>query len=831
MNAHAIRRDRTRKFEIRPTMNNAARPRQQVSISERIAQHIDASSAQVDAAIELLDGGATVPFISRYRKEVTGSLTDAQLRDLEEKLSYLRDLDQRRASIIDTIDEQGKLNDALKSKLESATTKAELEDLYLPYKKKRRTKGQIAIEAGLLSLADTLWEHPENEPEALAKNYVATHESDASLNVDDTKAALEGARYILMERFAEDAGLIARLREQLNEQAFLCSSMAKGKAEEGAKFSDYFDHQEPFKAVPGHRALAMFRGRSEGILSLKLLLRQADEFNDQACINTVGAWLGFKNLGAAADSWRAQVVSWTWKIKLSLHLESELFAQLRDRADTEAIGVFASNLADLLLAAPAGARPTLGLDPGYRSGVKVTAIDATGQVKDHATIYPHKPQQQWDSSLATLATLCSRHAIELVAIGNGTASRETEKLASELIRQMADLPQEKRRHMTQVVVSEAGASVYSASKTAEEEFPELDVTIRGAVSIARRLQDPLAELVKIDPKAIGVGQYQHDVSQASLARSLDATVEDCVNAVGVDLETASVPLLSRVAGLTPVLATNIVEYRDTHGAFKTRKELKKVPRLGPKAFEQAAGFLRVRDGTDPLDCSGVHPESYPVVKRIVEKTGCKVNALIGDSAQLNSLNAEDFVDDQFGLPTVKDIISELDKPGRDPRPEFKAVQFADGIEKITDLVPNQILEGKVTNVTAFGAFVDIGVHQDGLVHISALSDTFVKDPRSVVKAGDIVKVKVMDVDVMRQRIALSMRLNDDANEAGDSRSRRSNGAQNTHGGSAGKQRSSSGQAAAKSVAHASKGKGKSTTGTEQPSALALQLKAALEAKK
>ncbi len=814
-------------------MNQVAKHDVQLSISERIAQHINATSRQVDSAIELLDGGATVPFISRYRKEVTGSLTDSQLRDLEEKLTYLRDLDQRRLSIMESINEQGKLTDSLKSQLAQATTKAELEDLYLPYKKKRRTKGQIAIEAGLLPLAEALWDNPANVPETLASEYVKTDTDDSTLSVADAKAALEGARYILMERFAEDAGLIARLRERLNDQAYLCSTMVKGKAAEGAKFSDYFEHNESFKSVPGHRALAMFRGRSEGFLGLRLLMKSADEFNDQPCIDTVSAWLDFKDNGKPADAWRAQVVSWTWKIKLSLHLESELFAQLRSRADAEAISVFANNLADLLLAAPAGARATLGLDPGYRSGVKVTAVDATGQVKDFATIYPHKPQQQWDKSLAALVSLCSKHAIELIAIGNGTASRETEKLAGELIRQMAELPVDKRRHMTQVVVSEAGASVYSASKAAEDEFPELDVTIRGAVSIARRLQDPLAELVKIEPKAIGVGQYQHDVSQASLARSLDATVEDCVNSVGVDLETASAPLLSRVAGLTPTLAANIVEYRDSHGAFKTRKELKDVPRLGPKAFEQAAGFLRVRNGTDPLDCSGVHPESYPVVKRIVAKTGCDVAALIGDSARLNALNAEDFVDEQFGLPTVQDIISELEKPGRDPRPEFRAVRFADGVEKITDLTPNQVLEGKVTNVTAFGAFVDVGVHQDGLVHISALSDTFVKDPRTVVKAGDIVKVKVMDVDVARQRIALSMRLSDDANEQGggsDARSRSQSGSQKSPRNHTSRDRNVGTGSAKKSGKQPNRGQGNQSTGVDQPSALALQLKAALEGK-
>ena len=812
-------------------MSTVAQP----SISARIAQSINATEQQVNAAVELLDGGATVPFISRYRKEVTGGLSDSQLRDLEERLAYLRELEQRRAAIVDTIDQQGKLNDELRGKLAMAQTKAELEDLYLPYKKKRRTKGQIAIEAGLLPLAEQLWEDPQLSPDAVAKTYIVVDESiDSSLHIKDEKAALEGARYILMERFAEDASLIARMRTLLQDQAYLCSTMVKGAEVEGAKFSDYFDHQEPFNKVPGHRSLAMFRGRSEGFLSLHLLLKNADEFSDQGCIDAVAAHVGFNDRSLPADAWRAQVVSWTWKVKLSMHLENELFSDLKARADNEAIGVFASNLKDLLLAAPAGARATLGLDPGYRSGVKVTVIDANGKVLDHSTIYPHKPQAQWSQSLTTLASMCTRHKVELVAIGNGTASRETEKLAGELIKAMAELPAGQRRHMTPVVVSEAGASVYSASKTAEDEFPDLDVTIRGAVSIARRLQDPLAELVKIDPKAIGVGQYQHDVSQAALARSLDATVEDCVNSVGVDLETASSALLSRVAGLSPVLAGNIVEYRDNVGMFKTRKELKKVPRLGPKAFEQAAGFLRIRDGKDPLDCSGVHPESYPVVKRIIDSSGFSLAQLMDDSAQLQKLNPADFVDDQFGLPTVKDIISELEKPGRDPRPQFRAVRFADGVEKITDLVPDQVLEGKVTNVTAFGAFVDVGVHQDGLVHISALSNTFVKDPREVVKAGDIVKVKVMSVDAQRKRIGLSMRLDDSAadQDEGQARSRRpshsASKSTSSAAGSAQRAANSSNRGSARKGANSNRSN--SSVGTDQPSALALQLKAALQNK-
>ena len=793
---------------------------QHSSLHARIAQDISATEKQVNAAVELLDGGATVPFISRYRKEATGGLSDTQLRDLEERLVYLRDLEQRRESIAQAIEEQGKLTDELKQRLAQVQTKAELEDLYLPFKKKRRTKGQIAMEAGLAPLAEQLWSSPENDPEALAQTFVNTDSAiDSALQVADTQAALTGAKYILMERFAEDAVLIATLRNLLQNQAFLCSSMVKGKAEEGAKFSDYFDHQESYQRVPGHRALAMLRGRSEGVLSLQLLLKQSDEFSDDPCIKAIAAHVRFDDKGRAADAWRAQVVSWTWKIKLSMHLESELLSDMRARADTEAIGVFASNLKDLLLAAPAGARATLGLDPGYRSGVKVAAIDASGKVLDHTAIYPHKPQQQWQQALQTLTKMCIKHKLELVAVGNGTASRETEKLADELIKALTDRPSGERLLMTKVVVSEAGASVYSASRVAEEEFPDLDVTIRGAVSIARRLQDPLAELVKIDPKAIGVGQYQHDVSQSSLARSLDATVEDCVNSVGVDLETASSALLSRVAGLTPTLAANIVEYRDTQGMFATRKELKKVPRLGPKAFEQAAGFLRIRDGRDPLDCSGVHPESYPVVKRIIDSSDCSLAALIGDTGKLRALDPQYFVDEQFGLPTVKDIISELEKPGRDPRPQFKAVRFADGVEKITDLQPDQVLEGKVTNVTAFGAFVDVGVHQDGLVHISALSHTFVKDPREVVKAGDIVKVKVMSVDVQRQRIALSMRLDDNAEDSG----RKDDHATMPR-------TRNSGRANKPGQSSSARNNKPSAPADNQPSALALQLKAALSAK-
>ncbi|ASJ73028.1 Tex family protein [Granulosicoccus antarcticus] len=819
-------------------------------ITSLIAEAIEATERQVVAAIELLDGGATVPFISRYRKEVTGGLTDNQLRTLEERLGYLRELDDRRESIMSSIDEQGKLDDALRTRIHNAATKAELEDLYLPFKKKRRTKGQIAIEAGLLPLAELLWQNPENDPQQAAVPYItATAASgDEKEAVADAKAALDGARYILMERFAEDASLIARLRELMQNQAYFCASLVKGQEQEGAKFRDYFDHQEPLARVPGHRALAMFRGRTEGALSLNLLLQKGDEFSDEGCVNLVASHVGFQHTAQPADDWRQQVVSWTWKIKLSLHLETELLGALRSRADAEAISVFAANLQDLLLAAPAGPRPTLGLDPGYRSGVKVTVIDATGKVVGHTAIFPHKPQQQWQQSLGTLAQLCKKHAVELVAIGNGTASRETEKLADELIDGLRKAGTEGQRQlMTKVVVSEAGASVYSASQQAEDEFPDLDVTIRGAISIARRLQDPLAELVKIDPKAIGVGQYQHDVSQTALAKSLDATVEDCVNSVGVDLDTASAALLSRVAGLTPTLANNIVAYRDEQGAFKSRKELKKVPRLGPKAFEQAAGFLRIPNGKDPLDASGVHPEAYPVVQRIIEYSGKSLEQLIGDASVLRALDASQFTDEQFGLPTVMDILKELEKPGRDPRPEFRAVQFADGVEKVSDLVPNQVLEGKVTNVTAFGAFVDVGVHQDGLVHISALSDTYVKDPRDVVKAGDIVKVKVMAVDIERQRIGLSMRLTDDAEDAaergrGGSREQGQRASGNG-GGRAGSspgqrpgqgsgQRSNSNQRDKRT--NGSSGRQKQATShretSDQPSALALSLKAALEGK-
>ena len=783
---------------------------------QRIAETINASPQQVQVAVDMLDSGDTVPFISRYRKEATGGLTDAQLRDLEQRLSYLRDFDARKESILAAIDEQGALTDTLRSQIMQVDTKSALEDLYLPYKKKRRTKGQMAIEAGLEPLANLLWNSPEKQPDDEAKAYIK--ESDG---VADIKAALEGARSILVERFAEDAVLIGRIRDLLQNQAYLCASVVKGKDTEGEKFKDYFDHQEPYGKVPGHRALAMFRGRKEGVLSLRLLLKEPEGYGDNGCIEAIARHLGFSNKQLPSDPWREQVVSWVWKVKLVSHLEVEFFTALKIKADAEAISVFAANLQDLLLSAPAGARPTLGLDPGYRSGVKVTVIDANGKVVQHDTIYPHAPQKQWDKAVTILNTLCKKYNVELIAVGNGTASRETEKLAEEIINNSGV------KGITKVLVSEAGASVYSASKIAEDEFPDLDVTIRGAVSIARRLQDPLAELVKIDPKAIGVGQYQHDVSQTALQRSLEATVEDCVNSVGVNLDTASAALLSRVAGLSTTLAENIVSYRNEHGTFDTRAQLKKVPRLGPKAFEQCAGFIRIPSGSNPLDSSGVHPEAYPVVKRILKHAGRDINELMGDGSYLNSLNPEQFIDEQFGEPTVRDILLELEKPGRDPRPEFKAVKFSDEIESINDLRNDQVLEGQVTNVTAFGAFVDIGVHQDGLVHISALADTYVKDPRSVVKAGDIVKVKVMSVDVDRNRIALSMRLTDESNAASNAESAPTNRRKgNAPGQTRDNKKTNSG-------GNNRRGPGKQHRQASQPdesSALALSLKAALAGK-
>ncbi len=719
------------------------------SINSRIANELGVRPQQVAAAVALLDEGSTVPFIARYRKEVTGSLDDTQLRNLEERLRYLRELDERRVSILASIEEQGKLTPELKREIDLADTKTRIEDLYLPYKQKRRTKGQIALEAGLGELADALFGNPELNPESEATRFI-----DAEKGFADVKAVLEGAKYILMERFAEDADLLAKLREFLKHNATLSARVVPGKETEGAKFSDYFEHDEVLKNTPSHRALAIFRGRNEGILSVSLKVGDETPGSMHPGEGMIGERFGIANRGRAADKWLAEVVRWTWKVKLYTHLETDLLGELRDKAEDEAISVFARNLHDLLLAAPAGPRATLALDPGLRTGCKVAVVDATGKLLETATVYPHAPRNDWDGTLAILAKLCAKHAVDLIAIGNGTASRESDKLAGELIKKVPGLK------LTKIMVSEAGASVYSASELAAREFPDLDVSLRGAVSIARRLQDPLAELVKIDPKSIGVGQYQHDVSQLKLARSLDAVVEDCVNAVGVDVNTASAALLARISGLNATLAQNIVQFRDANGAFKSRSELKKVPRLGEKTFEQAAGFLRVMNGDNPLDASAVHPETYPLVKRIAADTGRDIRSLIGDSAFLKRLDPKQFTDETFGLPTVTDILSELDKPGRDPRPEFKTAEFQDGVEKLSDLEPGMVLEGVVTNVTNFGAFVDIGVHQDGLVHISALSEKFVKDPYEVVKAGDIVKVKVMEVDIPRQRVGLSMRMSD-----------------------------------------------------------------------
>ncbi|ANF58902.1 Tex family protein [Halotalea alkalilenta] len=733
-------------------------------ISARIAAELDVRPQQVVAAIALLDEGATVPFISRYRKEVTGGLDDSQLRTLEERLRYLRELEERRRAVIEEIAQQGKLDPALERQLRGAETKQRLEDLYLPFRKKRRTKAQIAREAGLEPLADALLNDPGLDPEEAAEPYVTaskalTNDDGESIALADVKAALDGAKQILMERFSENAELLARLRDRLWDEGELNARVVKGREQEGAKFSDYFEHTERLALVPSHRALAMFRGRNEGVLSLSLTLPDEAQAKVHPAEIEIARTVGIRDQGRKADRWLAEVVRWTWRVKLYTSLETELFSRLREQAELGAIGVFAANLKDLLLAAPAGARATLGLDPGLRTGVKAAVIDATGKLVDTATIYPHAPHNRWDESLATLARLCTQHGVELIAIGNGTASRETDRLAQALIR---ELPPVEGRPVGKVVVSEAGASVYSASEYAAREFPGLDVTLRGAVSIARRLQDPLAELVKIEPKSIGVGQYQHDVSQLQLARALDAVVEDCVNAVGVDLNTASPALLARVSGLNSTLAANIVAARDERGAFRSRRALLEVSRLGPKTFEQCAGFLRIMNGDDPLDASSVHPEAYPVVERIAARAGRDKGSLIGDSAFLKKLDPAEFVDQRFGVPTITDILKELDKPGRDPRPQFAVAEFKEGVEKLSDLSPDMVLEGVITNVTNFGAFVDIGVHQDGLVHISALSERFVKDPREVVKAGDIVKVKVLEVDVPRKRIALTMRLSERA---------------------------------------------------------------------
>jgi len=731
----------------------------------RIAQRISAELAvrpqQVAAAVQLLDEGATVPFISRYRKEVTDNLDDTQLRNLEERLGYLRELEDRRATILSSIAEQGKLTPELEAAIATADNKQGLEDLYLPYKQKRRTKAQIAREAGLEPLADALFNDPTLSPETEAAKYVNTQTEPPETHVPDVKAALDGARQILMERFSEDAALLAKLRTYLGEHALLASTVVTGKETEGAKFRDWFDFREAVATIPSHRALALLRGRNEDIL--RLALKTEPELRDppeaSPCVAMVAAHCGIRDQGRAADKWLLETARWAWMVKLSLHLDTELMGQLRERAEEEAIRVFARNLRDLLLAAPAGPHTVIGLDPGIRTGVKVAVVDATGKLVDTATLYPHEPRRDWEGSLAALRHLAQKHGVGLIAIGNGTASRETDKLAGEL---MSRHPELKLRKIT---VSEAGASVYSASELAAQEFPDLDVSLRGAVSIARRLQDPLAELVKIEPKAIGVGQYQHDLNQSRLARALDAVIEDCVNSVGVDVNTASVALLKRIAGLNTTLAANIVAWRDKHGAFASRAQLKDVPRLGEKAFEQAAGFLRVARGENPLAASAVHPEAYPVVERILADVKAGVRELIGDLKRLRSLDAKKYTDERFGLPTVQDILQELEKPGRDPRPEFKTASFRDGVEELKDLEPGMRLEGVVTNVTNFGAFVDIGVHQDGLVHISALAERFVRDPQQVVKAGDVVKVKVLEVDVQRKRIALTMRLTDEVKKA------------------------------------------------------------------
>jgi len=718
-------------------------------IARTIAAEIGAQPAQARAAIGLLDEGATVPFIARYRKEVTGGLDDTQLRNLETRLIYLRELEDRRAAVLSSIEEQGKLTDALRGDIEAADSKARLEDLYLPYKPKRRTKAQIAREAGLEPLADGLLQDPDQVPEALASTFI-----DSERGVADTKAALDGARAILMERWGEDATLVGELRNWLHEVGQIRARVADGKEAEGAKYRDYFDHVEPLARIPSHRLLALFRARREEILYLDLdpgADAEAGHLHGEA---RVAQHAGVRAQGRPADKWLMDACRLTWKAKLHLHLMLDLFGQAREKAEAEAIAVFGDNLKDLLLAAPAGPRVVLGLDPGLRTGVKVAVVDRTGKLVDTDTIYPHQPRNQWDASLHTLRALCKKHAVELIAIGNGTASRETDKLAGDLVKLAPELKMQK------IVVSEAGASVYSASEFAAKEFPGLDVSLRGAVSIARRLQDPLAELVKIEPKAIGVGQYQHDVDGFRLARALDARVEDCVNAVGVDVNTASAALLARVSGVSSTVAENIVVYRDGNGAFASRKELLKVPRLGDKTFEQCAGFLRIAGGDQPLDASSVHPEAYPVVERIVRDCGREVKQLIGDTGFLRSVRPEQHTDERFGVPTVRDILRELEKPGRDPRPEFRAARFAEGVEELKDLQAGMVLEGVVSNVAAFGAFVDIGVHQDGLVHISALSDRYVKDPREVVKAGDVVKVKVLEVDVPRKRIALTCRLDD-----------------------------------------------------------------------
>ncbi|MCO8645626.1 RNA-binding transcriptional accessory protein [Burkholderia multivorans] len=724
-----------------------------LKIVQRIATELSVQPRQVAAAVQLLDEGSTVPFIARYRKEVTGNLDDTQLRQLEERLLYLRELEDRRAAILSSIEEQGKLTDELRAAIDAADSKQVLEDLYLPYKPKRRTRAQIAREAGLEPLAQALLANPMLDPHTEAAAYV-----DADKGVADVKAALDGARDILSEQFGETAELLGKLRDYLHDRGVVSSAVVEGKEnEEGEKFRDYYDYAETLKTVPSHRALALFRGRNAGVLTIRLGLgEELDAQVPHPGEAMIARHFGIANQNRPADKWLSDVCRWCWRVKVQPHIENELLTQLRETAETEAIRVFARNLKDLLLAAPAGPKAVIGLDPGLRTGVKVAVVDRTGKLLATDTIYPHEPRRDWDGSIAKLARLAAQTQAELISIGNGTASRETDKLASDLIAKHPEL------RLQKIVVSEAGASVYSASELAAKEFPELDVSLRGAVSIARRLQDPLAELVKIEPKAIGVGQYQHDVNQRELARSLDAVVEDCVNAVGVDANTASAPLLARVSGLNATLARNIVDYRDANGPFPSREHLRKVPRLGDKTFEQAAGFLRINGGENPLDRSSVHPEAYPVVERILAKINKRIDDVLGNRDALSGLSPAEFVDERFGLPTVRDILSELEKPGRDPRPEFKTATFREGVEKVSDLVPGMTLEGVVTNVAAFGAFVDIGVHQDGLVHVSAMSTKFIKDPHEVVKAGQVVKVKVLDVDVKRQRISLTMRLDDEA---------------------------------------------------------------------
>jgi uncharacterized protein len=725
------------------------------AIDQRIAEELSVGAHQVRSAVALLDDGSTVPFIARYRKEATGGLSDEQLRALEERLGYLRELEARRKAVLESISEQGKLTEALTAQIDAADTKARLEDLYAPFKVKRRTKAQIAREAGLEPLADLLLSDPSQDPETAAAGYV-----DAAKEVPDAAAALAGARAILTERFSEDADLIGELRERMWKRGRLVSKVRDGAEEKGAKFSDYFDFSETFTTLPSHRVLALMRGEKEEALSLALEPGES-EVDGADCEGVIAAKFGIRDAGRPGDAWLAKTVSWAWRTRILVKLGVDLRMRLWQLAEDEAVKVFAANLKDLLLAAPAGPKTVMGLDPGYRTGVKVAVVDPTGKVLDATAILPHQPQNQWDASLATLAALVKKHGVQLIAIGNGTASRETDRLAADLIKAMSGVAE-----LAKIVVSEAGASIYSASAYATKELPGMDVSLRGAVSIARRLQDPLAELVKIEPKHIGVGQYQHDLTESKLTKSLEAVVEDAVNAVGVDLNTASVPLLSQVSGLSESVAANIVAYRDENGRFADRKALLGVPRLGPKAFEQAAGFLRVADGANPLDASAVHPEAYPVVERILAATGAPIGALVGDAKTLRKLKPVDFADDRFGVPTVSDILAELEKPGRDPRPEFKAATFKEGVEKVSDLEPGMLLEGAVTNVAAFGAFVDIGVHQDGLVHISALANRFVEDPREIVKPGDVVKVKVLSVDLQRQRIALTMRLDDEPEQSG-----------------------------------------------------------------